>query len=210
MKQDLSKLRKNYNSGELNENNLHAGPFLQFDAWFNEALKKEPFEPNAMVLSTSGGNNMLSSRVVLLKGYSEKGFVFFTNYRSRKGEEISKNPYVALLFFWPQLQRQVRIEGHIKKTTRKESEEYFNSRPLENRVAAIVSKQSCKIESYEEFIKSIENKLKEDKIQRPEYWGGYCVIPSRFEFWQGRPGRLHDRFQFVLEKKNWKVERLYP
>ena len=135
MNKDLSKLRKNYNSGVLNEKNLNADPFLQFDLWFNEALKKEPFEPNAMVLSTSDKKNKPSSRVVLLKNFSEKGFVFFTNYKSRKGEEILFNSSVSLLFYWPLLQRQVRIEGRIKKATKKESEEYFILRPVENQAA---------------------------------------------------------------------------
>lgn len=210
MNKDLSKLRKNYNSGVLNEKKLNADPFLQFDLWFNEALKKEPFEPNAMILSTSDEKNKPSSRVVLLKNFSEKGFIFFTNYNSRKGEEISLNPYVSLLFYWPLLQRQVRIEGSIKKTTKKQSEEYFILRPVESRAAAIVSKQSNKMESYNEFIKTFENILKTDNLQRPAHWGGYCVTPFKIEFWQGRPNRLHDRFQFVFEKKKWMISRLYP
>jgi len=210
MKEDLSKLRKNYNSGELNEKNLLRDPFFQFDSWFKEELKSELWEPNAMILSTSNTENKPSSRVVLLKGYSDKGFVFFTNYKSRKGEEIAQNSNVSLLFFWPQLDRQVRIEGTIKKTSAKESDEYFKTRPLESQAAAVVSEQSSIVDDWNKFHESFQNKIQNKSFERPKQWGGYCVIPNRFEFWQGRSSRLHDRFQFVFENKKWRIERLYP
>jgi pyridoxamine 5'-phosphate oxidase len=163
-----------------------------------------------MILSTSGAENKPSSRVVLLKEYSDKGFVFFTNYRSRKGEEMAQNSNVSLLFFWPQLHRQVRIEGIVKKTSAKESDEYFKTRPLESQAAAIVSRQSSEVENTEEFYKAYQNKLQNESLIRPKLWGGYIVIPQRFEFWQGRPSRLHDRFQYELVKKKWRIVRLYP
>ena len=210
MKEDLSKLRKNYNSGELNQQNLISDPFFQFDLWFKEALKEEPFEPNAMMLSTSNNKSKPSSRIVLLKEYSDNGFVFFTNYKSRKGLDISANPWVSLLFYWPKLLRQVRIEGSIVKIQQKLSEEYFNSRPFESNVAAVISKQSGIVESYSEFVNTFNNKLNEGKVKRPKHWGGFNVIPDKFEFWQGRPNRLHDRFQYEIEKRKWKINRLYP
>ena len=210
MKKELAKLRKNYNSGELNEDNLINDPFLQFDVWFKEALKKEPFEPYAMVISTTDQNMKPSSRVVLLKDYSEKDFIFFTNYKSRKGEEIKKNSNVSLLFYWPKLQRQVRIEGNAKKVSKKISDKYFNSRPVESRVGAIISKQSKVITDYTKFKQSFEETLKDRNLKRPIHWGGYAVIPSRFEFWQGRPGRLHDRFRFEIKGNKWEIDRLFP
>jgi pyridoxamine 5'-phosphate oxidase len=210
-KPELSKLRKNYNSGELNESNLTIDPFKQFEIWFNEVLSNDKLEANAMVLSTVSKNLSPSSRFVLLKDYSEKGFVFFTNYNSKKGKEIEGNKNVALLFFWPSLERQVRIEGTIKKTSAKISDEYFYSRPVESQASAIISEQSTVINDYNNLVIQQQETLINNILKRPENWGGYIVTPILFEFWQGRINRLHDRIQYRFEKnKSWKIERLSP
>ncbi len=210
-KPELSNLRKNYNSGELNESNLTNDPFKLFEIWFNEALLNDKQEANAMVLSTVSENQSPSSRFVLLKDYSEKGFVFFTNYNSKKGKEIEGNKYVALLFFWPSLERQVRIEGTIKKTSAKVSDEYFYSRPVESQASAIISKQSTVINNYNNLVIKQQQILNSNFLKRPRNWGGYIVTPILFEFWQGRINRLHDRIQYKVEKsKCWKPERLSP
>ncbi|MFN3872341.1 MAG: pyridoxamine 5'-phosphate oxidase [Ignavibacterium sp.] len=207
----LSNLRKNYEKGELLEGKIHSNPFKQFSEWFEEVLNSNVYEPNAMILATASDNKP-SARVVLLKGFDENGFKFYTNYNSRKGQELSVNPNAALLFYWMELERQVRIEGRIEKLSREESLEYFNSRPLESRYGALASNQS-EIIPNREYLEKKFSELKEkygDNPPMPGNWGGFILIPNLFEFWQGRPSRLHDRIVYERTESNWKIYRLSP
>lgn len=207
----LINLRKNYEKGELIESKINSNPFKQFETWFEEVLKSNIYEPNAMILATALENKP-SARVVLLKGFDETGFKFYTNYLSRKGKQISSNPNAALLFYWMELERQVRIEGKIQKLSREESLEYFNSRPLESRLGALASNQSEVIPD-REYLEKKFNQMKElysENPPMPENWGGYKLIPDLFEFWQGRPNRLHDRIVYESQESNWKIYRLSP
>ncbi len=207
----LINLRKNYEKGELLEDKIDKNPFRQFKIWFDDVLESHIYEPNAMILSTCSENKP-SSRVVLLKGFNESGFKFFTNYNSRKGKELSSNPNAALLFYWMELERQVRIEGRIEKLSREESLEYFNSRPLESRYGALASNQS-EIIPNREYLEKKFYELKEkfgDNPPMPDNWGGFILKPEMFEFWQGRPGRLHDRIAYEKVNSNWKIYRLSP
>jgi pyridoxamine 5'-phosphate oxidase len=211
--QDLSGLRVNYSKHELLEQNIGHEPISLFSAWMDAAKAGEIKEPNAMVLSTIN-NGKPSARVLLLKGFDENGFVFYTNYQSHKAEEIAQNSNAALTFFWDALERQVRIEGTIQKVLAKDSDEYFHSRPRQSQIGAWVSNQSSIIpnrEVLEEKNKMLENKFKDvEVIPRPPHWGGYLLAPSSIEFWQGRQSRLHDRIYFSLENDSWKRERLSP
>jgi len=201
----------NYRKFKLNEKTLPENPFELFSKWFNQILKSDILEPNAMVLSTSSKNKP-SSRVVLLKQFDEEGFTFFTNYESRKGRELAVNKNAVLLFYWMDFERQIRIEGKVKKVPRKESELYFNSRPLESRYGALASEQS-KILLDRKFLLNKINKLKikyGDHPPLPDNWGGLKLVPDYFEFWQGRENRLHDRIVYKKHGKNWKIYRLYP
>lgn len=209
---EIQALRKEYLLSKLDEDNIDKDPFKQFERWFKESINAELSEPNAMSLATCV-NNKPSSRIVLLKSFNENGFKFFTNYNSHKGKEIEENPNVALTFFWSELQRQVRIEGIAQKVSEQESKEYFNSRPKGSQVGALVSKQSQVIKGrneldnrYLELLKKYEN----TEVLKPEYWGGYIVIPDKIEFWQGRENRLHDRILFVKENNKWAFVRLSP
>jgi pyridoxamine 5'-phosphate oxidase len=209
---DLSKIRNEYLRGELDSALVHPDPVRQFREWMEQALGAEIDEPTAMTLATVSTEGKPSARMVLLKGFDEKGFVFFTNYKSRKGQEISKNHQVALVFYWKELERQVRIEGFVLKTSGKESDDYFHSRPAESQVSAIISPQSSSIPDR----KNLEN-LREEYLQdhtgnhkRPVYWGGYQVIPEMIEFWQGRQNRLHDRIRYTRKGGEWIIERLAP
>ncbi|MDI9356808.1 MAG: pyridoxamine 5'-phosphate oxidase [Chitinophagaceae bacterium] len=211
MIQDLHFTRQEYNKGDLNESSIDKCPIEQFRKWFSEAslLVKEP---NAMTLSTVF-NEQPSSRIVLLKEIDKKGFTFFTNYKSRKGKEISHNPKVSLSFFWEVLERQVRIEGRAEKVSDSDSEHYFQLRPKESQVSACISSQSEYIDSkytlekkYNDFLDIHKNTF----IARPQHWGGYRVIPHTIEFWQGRPHRLHDRIVYIQTKNGWDIQRLYP
>lgn len=208
----LAHIRQEYSSRELLENTIHTNPFIQFGVWLDEAIKSSVPEPTAMNLATVDANNRPSSRIVLLKGFSEKGFVFFTNYTSRKGRALEKNQYVAINFFWPELERQVRIEGTVSYISREESDEYFSSRPRGSQIGAWGSPQSQFIDKkeLEEKVKAQEQKWKDKTIPCPPIWGGYNVVPDYFEFWQGRPSRLHDRLTFTLEGHNWKIRRIAP
>lgn len=208
---DLRDFRQNYTKGELLENLVHPHPIEQFKRWFTEAMEAKIIEPNAMTLSTAS-DNQVSSRIVLLKSVGE-GFTFFTNYSSKKGMDLSKNPQASLLFFWPELQRQIRIEGMVVKIATVDSKNYFKSRPLESQLGANVSAQSSVINSREELEKSYANLAKEfegKEVPMPENWGGYELIPSYFEFWQGRPSRLHDRIAYQKVQTDWEIFRLAP
>ena len=197
----------------LDEHSVDRDPFVQFTRWFEDAKRVGIHEPNAMFLATAGSDGYPSGRIVLLKEYTDKGFIFFTNYDSRKGREIRENPNVALTFHWKELERQVRILGMAGKVSMKISDDYFDSRPFGSKLSASISPQSLVIsgrkfleEEKEKFLSNIQD----NKINRPTNWGGFLVRPSQIEFWQGRESRLHDRIQFRLEKNKWIIERLAP
>lgn len=210
----IAGIRKVYQLQSLFEKDVDVNPVKQFETWWQHALESEVNEPNAMTLATSTAAGRPSARIVLLKGIQENGFVFFTNYESRKGKEIEENPYVSLLFFWRELERQVRIEGRIKRISPEESDDYFYQRPIESRIGAWSSPQSQVIESRDLLQQNVEKykaQFDTQHIPRPNFWGGYIVEPDHIEFWQGRPGRLHDRILYVLTENNlWNIKRLAP
>lgn len=209
----ISDIRKEYMRESLSEGDVELNPFLQFGRWWNEAIGAEIIEVNAMTLATANANGKPSARIVLLKGYDEKGFVFFTNYLSRKGQEIAENGQATLLFFWKELERQVRIEGRIEKISAEENDDYFHSRPEGSRIGAWSSPQSQVIKDrtvIEENVRHYTEKFSGGSIPRPEHWGGYRVIPETIEFWQGRPSRLHDRILYTADNTNWIIQRLAP
>ncbi|MCL4481151.1 MAG: pyridoxamine 5'-phosphate oxidase [Bacteroidetes bacterium] len=209
---NLSDIRKNYSRATLSEMSLH-DPFPLFEKWMEEAIEGKISDPTAMMLSTVSEEHKPSSRIVLLKLFSKEGFHFFTNYNSRKGNEIKANSHVALLFFWPELERQVRIEGIASYASTEISDRYFSERPYESQISAIVSPQSQPVESrdmLEQLWRNKEFTSKGERLDRPATWGGYFVQPERFEFWQGRPNRLHDRILFVKKDNEWIVSRLAP
>lgn len=211
---DLSKLREEYLKGELLENNINKDPFQQFGLWIQEAIDSHVSEPNAMSVATSTPDGKPSIRVVLLKELNQQGFVFFTNYDSRKGAEIAANPNAAIVFDWHQIERQVRIEGVITKISEEDSDTYFNSRPRGSKIGAWVSPQSQVINGREQLDKlqqQTEQRFEGQDIPRPTHWGGYILIPTSIEFWQGRPSRLHDRILYSKKSNNeWDIERLAP
>lgn len=209
---DLRNMRLNYEQGQLLESNIVSDPFLQFKRWFDFILSANVIEPNAMTIATATKDGFPSARVVLLKGFDESGFTFFTNYGSRKGQEIAENPFASALFWWRELERQVRIEGKIEKVSRAESEKYFNLRPLKSRYGALASNQSKKVESREVLEKRFTELEKQfgENPPTPENWGGFKLIPNRFEFWQGRQDRLHDRIVYEKHKEDWQIFRLQP
>jgi len=208
----IADLRRDYVRETLDEHDVALDPFDQFARWFDEALKAELAEPNAMVLATSGGSGRPSARTVLLKGYDRGGFVFFTNYDSRKGIEVRENPHASLLFVWLELERQIRIEGVVEKTSAEESDAYYRSRPVESRLGAWASAQSRPAPDRRAIEAQFEaaRRLHGDDPQRPPYWGGYRLVPDAFEFWQGRISRLHDRIAYRREESNWLIHRLAP
>ena len=209
---NLKDIRINYSKSILSEKSLR-DPFPLFEQWMGEAIEGQVNEPTAMMLSTVSENHKPSSRVVLLKLFSREGLHFFTNYNSRKGREIGTNSQVALLFFWPELEREVRIEGMATFSSKAISDQYFSERPYESQISAIVSPQSQKVGSREELEALFNNQLTDsggEKLKRPEGWGGFLVKPDRIEFWQGRPNRLHDRILFVKDQDKWVVSRLAP
>lgn len=209
---DLANIRSEYSRHELSESMVAADPFVQFDAWMAEAIAAEVNEPTAMTLSTVEESRP-SSRVVLLKGFDDRGFVFFTNYESRKGREIGSNPNVSLNFFWPELQRQVNISGEAGRVSEEESSEYFESRPLASRIGACASAQSSVLDSrlrLEERVAELTVKYSDGNVPLPPFWGGFRVVPDRFEFWQGRRSRLHDRIVYECVDDAWQIVRLSP
>ncbi len=212
---NLAALRQEYSRGELLESNVASEPITQFSSWFAEATAAQVPEVNAMTLATADGSGAPSARIVLLKAFDERGFVFFTNYNSRKGRDLAANPRAALCFFWHALERQVRIDGTIEKVTRAESEAYFQTRPLGSQIGAWVSQQGEVIASrdvLEQRAAELVQRFAGQPVPLPDFWGGYRVIPAMVEFWQGRPSRLHDRLQYFRDDKggNWKLQRLSP
>lgn len=211
MQEDISSLRNDYIKQKLNKSDLFADPILQFKNWLLQAIDSKVYEPTAMTLATSNLENKPSARIVLLKFVNEDGFAFFTNYNSRKGIELTQNPNAALVFYWPELERQVRVEGSVSKLGNQISDEYFNSRPEQSRISAIVSPQSQPIPDREFLEKKVNEFIaSKNEIIRPDNWGGFILNPVRIEFWQGRESRLHDRFLYEKSNKMWQIIRLAP
>lgn len=211
---EIANLRRSYSLKELSKKNIEKNPIEQFHLWLNESLNSAIIDPNAMTLATCSKEGIPSLRTVLLKGMTSEGFIFYSNYESRKGKELAQNPNAALNFYWKELERQITIIGTIKKLSKEESYEYFKTRPLESKIAAIVSPQSTEIENREVLVKKYEEaRLKFSNIEDiplPDYWGGYILYPNYFEFWQGREKRLHDRIAYKLVDGAWKISRLSP
>tara|TARA_R110002051_G_scaffold169498_2_gene240076 strand:- start:29275 stop:29919 length:645 start_codon:yes stop_codon:yes gene_type:complete len=214
MNRDLHNYRQSYEAGVLDIAHTEADPMSQFAHWFKEVESAGGVkEPNAMSLATIGADGFPKARIVLLKEYNLEGFVFYTNYQSEKGQSIAQHPQVGLSFFWPNLERQVIIKGKIQKVPEEQSDAYFKSRPKESQLGALVSDQSCVIDDrsvLEEKMNALVAQFENKTIQRPNHWGGYLVLPTMVEFWQGRPSRLHDRIRYRLEDKKWIKERLAP
>jgi len=209
----IDTIRNEYTFSGLTRKNADKNPLVQFEKWLNDAIDSNTKEPTAMALSTIGTDGFPQSRIVLLKYFDENGFVFFTNYLSEKGKSIEKNPAVCLHFFWPELERQIRISGFAEKTSREISEKYFRSRPLESQIGAWASEQSSEIP----FRKYLEQRFSEYRVKfekhppaLPPHWGGYNVVPRKFEFWQGRENRLHDRILYEKISEKWELKRLAP
>jgi len=213
--ENLANMRNSYEKGTLSKDQIDENPFQQFQVWFDLAVQSdEIYEANAMVVATASKNAQPSARITLLRGIQEDGFVFYTNYNSRKGQEMLENPQVSLLFFWDALERQIRIEGHCEKVPEEQSTNYFQSRPKESQICSMLSNQSSEIESrsvLENEKKVLEDEYAEvEKIPRPENWGGFIIKPTYFEFWQGRAFRLHDRIAYKSVDGKWQISRLAP
>ncbi|MCZ4223192.1 pyridoxamine 5'-phosphate oxidase [Pedobacter rhodius] len=209
----LQNLRQDYKSATLDEADVDNNPIVQFKKWFDHAVNAQVYEPNVMTLATADKSGKPDARIVLLKGVDEDGFRFFTNYLSAKGKELKRNPYAALVFFWPDLERQVRIEGTVEKLDKETSEAYFLTRPVASQIGAVASPQSQVIPNrtfLEEKFEELKSKSEGKTIAKPAHWGGYIVKPTRIEFWQGRRSRLHDRINFELVKGSWIKTRLAP
>ena len=210
---EIQNLRVDYSGEILDIEKLENNPINQFKLWFNDAKSNKIIEPNAMVLSTISKENTINSRTVLLKDIYKNGFVFYSNYNSRKGKDINNNNNVSAVFLWKKIERQIIIKGYISKISLEDSEKYFNSRPRKSRIAAWASKQSSKLKNSKDLIDSFnfyDKKFKEDKIPLPDFWGGYLIEPYFIEFWQGRSSRMHDRIIYKKLKKKWDISKLYP
>ncbi|MEY4053218.1 MAG: pyridoxamine 5-phosphate oxidase [Bacteroidota bacterium] len=225
MSSSIADIRKDYKLASLDEADVASNPIDQFTRWWNEAVSSQIDEVNAMTLATANAAGTPSARIVLLKGYDANGFVFFTNYESDKAKNLAQNPKAAIIFFWKELERQIRIEGTVEKVSAADSDRYFNSRPAASRIGAWASPQSAVIENrlvIEQNVERYSSIFANDSIERPDHWGGYIVKPISIEFWQGRSSRLHDRIRYTLENSaynaatdtrsdaNWKIERLAP
>jgi len=209
----LDNIRSDYKNGILDWEDLAKDPISQFSQWMEDALKSRIQEPTAMTLATADAYGKPSARTLLLKGYTEEGFIFYTNLSSRKGSHLEVNPFASMLFFWPELERQIRIEGQVKVLDRKQATDYFDSRPYGSRVAASISPQSQVVPNrkfLEEKMETVSRKYEDEKVPMPEEWGGYKLVPEYFEFWQGRANRLHDRFRYTLIDGKWSIARLAP
>ena len=209
----IKNLRVDYSGDLINIKKLKNNPIKQFEIWFKKAKKENIIEPNAMILSTISKNNLLNSRTVLLKNITDKGFVFFTNYESRKANDIMHNNNVSVVFLWKKIEKQVVIKGKAIKITKRDSKKYFDSRPEKSKIAAWASKQSKELHNSNDLInrfKDFENKFKNKLIPYPNFWGGYIIHPNSIEFWQGRSSRMHDRILYEKEKNKWNINRLYP
>lgn len=209
----IADLRKDYSRASLTEADAHPNPIEQFSKWFGEALAAQVPEANAMTVSTATAEGRPSSRIMLIKDFDQRGFTFYTNYGSRKGRELDSNPYAAILFYWIELERQVRIEGRIERITDAENDTYYNSRPLKSRLGAIASAQSRPVanrETLEARVAEVEQQYGDHPV-RPAHWGGYRLVPDYLEFWQGRPSRLHDRIAYARQADgSWQLQRLQP
>lgn len=210
---DIGDMRREFESTGLDREALDQDPFRQFETWFNQAVEAGIDDPNALTLATADASGAPGARTVLLKYFDARGFVFYTNYGSRKARALAENPRAAMLFPWIPLNRQVTVEGHVEKVSRTESLRYFTSRPEGSQLGAWVSQQSAIIESrqaLETKLQRMKERFRQGGIPLPEFWGGYRVIPERIEFWQGRPSRLHDRFEYRLSENHWQINRLQP
>jgi pyridoxamine 5'-phosphate oxidase len=209
----LADLRREYARARLDESTVSPDPITEFARWFEEAVKAQVMEPNAMTLATASRDGVPSARIVLLKGFDQRGFVFFTDYRSQKGAELQGNPHAALVLYWAELERQVRITGPASSIAREESEAYFRSRPRASRISAWVSHQSQVIgnrRQLEDRVPELDGRFPGDDVPLPPHWGGFRVSPVALEFWQGRTSRLHDRIRYVRAGDTWRIERLSP
>lgn len=212
-KETIQNLRQDYRAAELNESDVAKNPIKQFELWFADAMKAQLYEPNVMTLATADKSGKPNARIVLLKGFDENGFSFYTNYLSQKGKEMKKNPQACLVFFWAELERQVRIEGKVEKLDKEASEKYFHSRPKGSQIGAIASPQSQVIANrvlLEAKVEELNQTYQDKTIPKPAHWGGYIVKPTSIEFWQGRSSRLHDRIKFDLINGKWQTTRLAP
>jgi pyridoxamine 5'-phosphate oxidase len=210
---NLADLRLSYAKAGLTEADVDPDPFRQFELWMSQAISSKLIEPNAMTLATVDGSGQPNARAVLLKGFDSSGFVFYTNYESRKSSEIASNPNVCLLFYWAELERQVRVAGRAERVSEAESEVYFQSRPVGHQLGAWVSNQSTVIagrEVIEESLANVSKRFEPGPVPRPPHWGGFRVVPHGFEFWQGRANRLHDRLEYLVANGSWMIRRLSP
>lgn len=211
---DVADIRREYKQRKLDESDIYKNPYRQFGVWMDQALKSDVWDATAMTLATASADGLPTSRTVLLKSYDKNGFVFYTNYLSRKGLQLTQNPRACLLFYWAELERQVRIEGSVEQISREASREYFHSRPVESQIAAMVSRQSSPVASRQDLesrFESLKQEYEDGPVPMPENWGGYRVIPVRFEFWQGRESRLHDRIEYQKNiRGKWQIRRLAP
>lgn len=209
---DISQLRREYSSGSFTEKNTSSSPVEQFDKWLTEAETAGFLDPNAVAVSTVDDSGMPTARIVLLKSFDSAGFVFYTNYESKKGMDLAANPQASMLFFWDKLERQVRIQGKIEKISPEQSDKYFQTRSYTSKIGACASKQSKKLSSRYKLLREVAGYIAKHPINvpLPPYWGGYRLIPEYFEFWQGRESRLHDRIIYEKVDNAWKISRLYP